>query len=213
METSALSGKTTYSPARQCLRDATHAEHVRLNQHPLLVGITRPDYSLQNYHRVLLAYFHFYRAFEESIDRGLGSLHVEFDYRHRRKIHWIAQDLRYFGIDPDAVTCRPGIPVSPMEFDNVGKLVGALYTIEGSSLGGAVIFRKLATSLQTTVARGARFFYGYGADTPAHWQQFEAFMNAELTSDEIRGHAQGAARHIFTSIADLLDTYRTVHLF
>ena len=69
-----LATPTDLSAVRRLLRDGTHAEHVRLNQHPLLAGITRPDYALTTYQLVLTAYFHFYRALEAAIDQALAAV-------------------------------------------------------------------------------------------------------------------------------------------
>ena len=108
------------SPARQLLRNATHIDHVRLNQHPLLLGITRPEYSLDMYGSVLRAYFQFYQALEAAIDRCLASLPIDFDYAPRRKLPWLGADLAYFAIAPEA---RHGA-IDAFALDSEAALVG-----------------------------------------------------------------------------------------
>ena len=70
---------------RQTLRRATHDIHVRLDHHPLLVGITKPGYLMQAYHHVLIGYFHFYQEVELAIESCLHALDLDFDYSARRK--------------------------------------------------------------------------------------------------------------------------------
>lgn len=198
---------TVFPDARKLLRDATHAEHVRLNQHPMLTGITRPNYPLATYQQVLTAYWHLYRELEAAIDQALQARVSSFSYDLRRKLPWLASDLSYFGLDPDATHHRPASAVARMALLDEGKLLGALYTIEGSSLGGLVISRHLAAHLGITPARGGRFFHGYGDETMHFWSQFEAFMNAALTNEGARNSAVHAAKSTFSMMGSMLDDY------
>ena len=195
------------SDARQCLRQVTHDDHVRLNLHPLLSGITRPGYTLGSYQLVLAAYYHFYRELEGAIDRALAAGVSAFAYETRRKLGWLASDLAHFGIDPEAEVWRPALPVASITFADEGELLGALYTVEGSSLGGQVIIRHLADLLGLGPATGGRFFYGYGEETLSLWAQFEAFMNQALIEEEPRRRAQHAAKTTFAMMERVLDAY------
>lgn len=202
-----LATPTDLSDVRRLLRDGTHAEHVRLNQHPLLAGITRPDYALTTYQLVLTAYFHFYRALEAAIDQALAAGLSRFVYAPRRKLPWLVEDLAYFGIDPELAFRQAGISLPAMTLTDEGQLLGALYTIEGSSLGGQVISRHLATHLALSPDQGARFFYGYGDQTMPLWQQFDSFINAALTHEAVRQSALQAARTTFATMEAVLDEY------
>lgn len=199
--------RTAISAARTFLRDETHAEHVRLNQHPLLCGITRPDYPIAMYRLVLVAYYHFYCTVEEAIDRSLDVLEVSFSYEPRRKLQWIRDDLEKFGIDPDDPRFLSVSSLAPLEVMNLGQLVGLLYTIEGSSLGGTVISRHLATHHGLTPANGARFFFGYGDQIPEFWREFEVFMDATLIHDEAKSWAKDYAKKTFAMMEKTLDDY------
>jgi len=193
--------------ARQRLRDGTHEAHVRLNRHPMLKGITRPDYPLDLYRVVLVAYFHFYRALEEAIDRSPALSGLRFSYDNRRKLQWLAEDLRFFGIDPDDPGLRPAAPVTILPLTHPAQLLGALYTIEGSSLGGEVISCHLALHLGITPDRGGRFFHGYGDRIAALWKEFEAFIGLALPDEGSSGIAVLSARTTFESLEAVLDEY------
>lgn len=206
-----MNSKPPISAVRQFLRDSTHGEHVRLNQHPLLAGITRPDYSLSRYQLVLVAYYHFYKIIEGAISEFLATRTLSFSYHRRLKLQWIEEDLMRFGIDPEAPALLPRSPIEPLELCDVGQFVGVLYTIEGSSLGGQVISRHLEAHLGLTVTTGARFFHGYGPDIASCWRQTEEFIDATLTSDEIRDSATSAAKTTFSLMESLLDDYHLAH--
>lgn len=200
---------TRYAPARAALRKGTHPDHVRLNGHPLLVGITRPDYPADHYLRVLVAYFHFYRALEHSIDRCLAAGIYGFDYGPRRKLPWLEADLAFFGLDPDKAGNAPASGIDEIDIGGKGALVGVLYTIEGSSLGGQVISRYLAQHMGLRPEQGGRFFYGYGDDIPIMWAAFEVFMEAQLDTANLQAEAVLAARQLFSLMERVLDEYAT----
>lgn len=197
-----------YSPARQFLRDATHPAHIRLNRHPLLAGITKPDYPLASYHRVLQTYFGFYASVEDAITRYLAETPVfvnsdgdRFDYASRMKTPWLRQDLLQANIDPETITVRPG----EFKITTPLQLVGVLYTIEGSSLGGEVISERISRNLGLTSAAGGRFFYGYGEHILALWHEFESFMDFSLSSPDQMNVAAFAAVQTFCDMEQMLD--------
>lgn len=192
---------------RALLRDATHAAHVRLNRHGLLAGLVKPKYSHASYARVLVAYYHFYRALEPAIDGYLAHAGVDFDYGVRRKTGWLAHDLRALGIDPDAPAWLPPHPPAGAAIASTAQLVGTLYTIEGSTLGGQLIARQLALNLGLTPANGALFFHGYGEHTQARWTHFLNFMEAQCAGSAERAVAAGSACATFAAMEALLDDY------
>lgn len=192
---------------RTMLRGATHGDHVRINRHPLITGLTKPGYSLAAYRQVLIAYYHFYRSQEAAIARVLAGPDIPFSYLGRWKQPWLEEDLAHFGVDPDEAVNCPRQPVQVAPLAGKSDLVGVLYAIEGSSLGGQVVSGQLAIHLGLAPDRGARFFSGYGADTEARWQEYLAF--AETLGDDAaaRKDACAGALHVFRLIERLLDDY------
>jgi heme oxygenase len=162
------------------LRDATHHQHVQLNQHPLLNGLMQADYPLEHYQKVLLAYSQLYQALEAEIDDFVSQNPLDFDYHSRRKFPAIQQDLNYFNNLPQLTTAELNSPT----INSMGQLIGLLYVIEGSTLGGQHIARGLEKHLGLTQSAGAKFFYGYGEQTQSLWQDFIAFAESLVTDPE-----------------------------
>ncbi len=185
---------------RRRLRLATHGDHVRLNRHPMLVGLTRKGFPLEQYGAILSAYHRFYEAMEPALLECIAAERVPFSYLERQKLPWLAADLAVLG-RPLPEAPAGGIPL-PMDR---ADLIGVLYAIEGSTLGGQVIGRHLAHGLGFTAARGARFFNAYGADTAARWAGYCAF--AEIIADDEAAcrRAGAAAGRVFNAIENLLD--------
>lgn len=193
---------------RRTLRRATHDIHVLLDHHPLLAGITKPGYLLRAYQHVLIGYFHLYQEMETEIERALLANNLDsFDYLARRKHGWLAADLAYFDVNPYTSGFYPTGLLGPFPTGNAGQLVGMLYAIEGSTLGGRVIAKHLAKNLKLTAHSGARFFNGYEAQTPQRWSEFEEFMNTNCTDAATLEQACFGARVTFLLVEGLLNDY------
>lgn len=67
--------------------------------------------------------------------------------------------------DLPSVTTRPSV-------------LGALYVIEGSTLGGQMISRHLETTLGLRNGAGYGYFRSYGPDTPEKWREFRGILLA-----------------------------------
>jgi len=82
---------------------------------------------------------------------------------------------------------------------DLGRALGALYVLEGSTLGGQVLARE--------VARGAAgaptsFLNGAGGDTGARWTSFGRFAEAQAAREpRVTPRAVAAAGETFAAIA------------
>ena len=199
--------QTTSRDARRMLQAATHDAHVRLNRHPLLEQLTSPDYPLERYQQVISAYFSGYAQIEAAIDEALRHWNIDFDYTSRRKHTWLLQDLSWFGISPPANRSHP----KPALITDEHGVFGVLYTIEGSSLGGRLIARRLATHFGLTPEHGARFFFGYGGNVDAYWNEIVSMLNARLIQPNALSSAIRAANDTFQLIEASLDEHCHEH--
>jgi heme oxygenase len=92
------------------------------------------------------------------------------------------------------ITPASPLPVPPLAIGDCAAALGVLYVIEGSTLGGQVIGRQLAATLQVTRDSGAGAQMPYGPATRRRWQEFGWFVNG-WTGDHRRVIA--AARSFF----------------
>jgi heme oxygenase len=196
-------------PVRISLRAATHDLHERLNQHPLLAGLIKPDYPLENYQKLLFIYFQIYQRLENKIQQFLLTKNCAFDYVARTKLPWIEKDLAFFELDSLTV---PNMEIAVHAIDNVGQLIGTLYTIEGSTLGGQLISRRLADHHNLTQTAGARFFNGYGEHTLSMWQEFIRFSETIANDDNLFRASEKAACQTFQLFNQVLDNYSQIEL-
>jgi len=113
--------------------------------------------------------FGFHRAFEAVVEAAAPVISIRFDLARLARSAAIESDLRAVGYDPGSIPKLPicnriSIPHSE------AALLGALYVVEGSALGGIQISRALAPLFGVGSEEGRRFFMGYGSDQGAIWR-------------------------------------------
>lgn len=134
---------------RRALRDATGAVHERLHEAPPFLAIAEQRLSLPGYTDLLrkIAAFHFTVAADLELDEG------------RREL--LSRDLGALGT---GAASRVDWSASPSH----AARLGCSYVVEGSSLGGKLIYRQL-DYLFGESAGGRRFFRGSPSDG-ARWR-------------------------------------------
>jgi heme oxygenase len=168
----------------ETLRAATRSSHHGIDHHPLLTPLVRPELNLKHYGRVLRSFLWIYTPLQEDFARSIDRAGGGFELADR--VTWLKADIDCLGLDrklPADAWQAPAI------FSNE-ELVGALYVVEGSTLGGQVISRQISASLGLTATHGARFFNGWGDQTEARWKAFWHFADGICPPT---GHAAAAA--------------------
>jgi heme oxygenase len=83
-------------------------------------------------------------------------------------------------------------------------VVGCLYVLEGATLGGQVIARRLQETLKIGPENGASFFHGYGRDAGHLWKSFRAALAAYASDRWRQEQIIAGARDTFTHFEDWL---------
>lgn len=188
----------------QFLRQATHQAHVRLNVHPLLQPLTRPQLTLDHYQRVLIAYWHFYRLAERLISKALQQARLSIDYSPRYKLDWLRQDLLHFEINPETLPPPALTLAAPL---NAAELLGMMYPLEGATLGGQLISQRLQQSLGLNADNGGRFFSAYGSHSMPMWNAFLDCLKVSILCDQDQQQAGAYACYLFAQLESFLDGY------
>lgn len=118
--------------------------------------------------------------------RGLGHIVPELEARWRTPL--LERDLAWLGLHPPPPLAPPLLP----ELTTTGEALGSLYVLEGSTLGGHVIARRLRQSLGLTPARGAAFFGARGSSLGPMWTAFIGALAAYVEGRSDDGTAGGA---------------------
>ncbi|WP_373502432.1 biliverdin-producing heme oxygenase [Aestuariivirga sp.] len=166
------------------LRDRTQDSHQRLDASLEAQGMMR---SLDGYRAILKRFIGLYRPLErqlEAIAWGASGI----DAAQRQKAGWLKADLENLGLSSDEIERLPDCSSLP-RMSSVPEGLGALYVIEGATLGGQVIIRHIQSELQIDAASGGRFFSAYGDRTGLLWREFVAVLDRH-------GHDREAAATI-----------------
>jgi heme oxygenase len=158
------------------LRQTTKGPHHLLDHHPLLAPLVTPTLDTQQYGNALAALHGIHAQAEPMILAFLDQHPGLFDYRSRRKLPALESDLAELGRQPMAAQANFPAP------QTVGALIGVIYTIEGSTMGGQVIARTIRQISGNTFP--LKFFSGYGDLSRHHWDEFLNFAETRCPPNE-----------------------------
>lgn len=101
----------------------------------------------------------------------------------------LEQDLRHLGADPATLPICSALPIP----EGIAELVGTLYVIEGSALGGAVLARLATRSLGLGASTGTAYLAGDAA-LSSRWKLVVATIEQVGAEHGVDGIVAGAAR-------------------
>jgi heme oxygenase len=166
------------SPLLAALRDGTRDLHDRTEAAFVLgeaARVTRPVYA-----EVLARLHDFYAAAEAALGAWAPALAAHgVDVAARHKAALLRRDLAALGSRPPALPGgaapagafpAPAVPTAAHAF-------GLAYVLEGATLGGQLLRRRLGPALGLTPERGLAFFAAYGAEVGPMWRAFTAALD------------------------------------
>ena len=154
----------TIPSAAVLLKEETALAH-RESENILHPWITRIR-SLEDYAELLRVFYGYFHPVQTAISRYV-TVDILPDIHERRHASLIRKDLQALDKNTGQVKICAALP----PIDNVARALGALYVLEGSTLGGRIICRLLKTNQQVTITDAQlHFFSGYGAETGRRWQ-------------------------------------------
>jgi len=178
------------------LRAETRSAHDRIEK---AVNIERLTGSRDVYRAMLIRFHGFHSAFEEAAAAQVPDRDF---FQRRRKAHLLARDLEVLGMNPIEITSLPRCcPLMPLP--GPAAVLGSMYVIEGSTLGGAIIAREVERRLGLTRDTGCAYFRSYGRETASMWKSFGAVLNA-ASSPEVDDLIVGTAQGTFDVMHDWL---------
>lgn len=154
------------------LKQETKVNHQQLEK--LLVKQMRLISKKEEYVKLLQIFYSYFGALEEKINKYILPHHLEEEHQfQRRKTDRIADDIVVSGGVVQEKAREYDLP----EINNHLQALGALYVIEGSTLGGRVITKMMQRQLETDSMEGFTFFHGYGDETESRWATFKELLN------------------------------------
>lgn len=181
----------------ELLKDATKTNHQQLEK--IVVKKLKLISNDEEYIQFLQAFYSYFGALEDKIDQLIPT-GLEHDFQ-RRKTERLADDIKIFGgIVPEKVADTE-LP----EIKNSLQAYGALYVIEGSTLGGRVIAKMLHKQLDTDQQEGFSFFTGYGELTESRWATFKELLNRQPANQNENEQILAAADRTFAKFKSWME--------
>lgn len=180
------------------LKTGTWNIHQQIEQR---TPIFDPAFELADYVRLLERFYGFWTPLEIKLSQIPDLRDPVLDLPGRLKSHLLQADLRFLGSDPTLLPHCRNLPAT----DTFERGLGSLYVLEGSTLGGQLISRRIDSHLNLRNSLGGSFFYSYGETVGQRWSEFRSFMTAHATpanSVEI----VNAARQTFECLFEWLGT-------
>ncbi|PJJ52938.1 biliverdin-producing heme oxygenase [Hymenobacter chitinivorans] len=152
------------------LRTETRPYHDALEQNEFNRAIQQDTITEAVTGQFLAKMYGFLAPYETRLrEQPLGP---EWQVGQRLRAHLIPQDL---GVTPAALPQCPALP----KLDTWPQLLGAMYVLEGSTLGGQVLARQLAKA----GIEGRRYFTSNGEQTGPLWKSFCQLLAEAATED------------------------------
>lgn len=184
----------------EALRAGTALLHVALEKR---LPFFSEHLDADGYKRLIQAYYGFYRPMEAALyDSDL--IPEGFDQVMRVKTPTLVTDLHALGLNEDAINALPRCSNLP-PLDTPAACLGALYVLEGATLGGQVLRREMAQRLGLDAENGGAFLNVYGAETGRRWKDFLDYLGRLPLETPAKQRGVDAARSTFSCFEQWLD--------
>jgi heme oxygenase (biliverdin-IX-beta and delta-forming) len=186
----------------QEIRNKTAENHIRLEQSSILLPFSKGILTRENYINILQRFYGFFQPLESS----LLALPVDSylpDYESRRKATSLSTDLKHL---LNEAYLPPSLCSNLPALENISQAMGCLYVMEGSTLGGKMIYKRVQQELGLDYTSGASFFYGYGNETGQKWKSFQQALISFTENSHTEQDIIKAANDTFTMFKQWLDT-------
>jgi heme oxygenase len=157
------------------LRLETAVDHAAVES---VMPLTVEDLDRDSYVRCLRQVHGVVAAWEEwSAATSPEWMHSLLANRQRRGL--LERDLAWFGVVP-LDKARPAMP----EKTDYASVLGTMYVMEGSTLGGRLIARHVERVLGLSAGVGNAYFCGHDQDTGILWKEFCGVLQAQVPDRE-----------------------------
>jgi heme oxygenase len=180
------------------IKEATLHNHQQTEK--VLVAQMKNMRSKQDYVALLSDFYAYFGGLEQQIERFINASNLA-DYLERRKSVAIADDIKALGGDVPTKATGDELP----EINNYLQAFGALYVIEGSTLGGKIISKMVQQHLQITDNAGLSFFNSYGEQMQQMWNSFKEILNKVAMTPADEDIIVKAANETFVKFKNWLD--------
>lgn len=149
--------------------------------------IFNKTFTLEDYKKIIHTNYLMLLHSEDKIFNRLSDKYADkLQLAERKKLPLIEKDLESLSLENQPASHH-------LEFDNEHEALGAMYVIEGSTLGGNVIAKQLSKT-EGFDAVTFNFFGCYQENTGPMWQNFKEVLDTEVTEEKYGEVLTGAKK-------------------
>mgnify|MGYP000988652637 CR=1 FL=1 len=169
------------------LKSATQVLHEEVEKKLNAGKIFSPHYTTEDYKELIRQHYIFFNLFEKLVFSSLSpEISDRIDVAGRTKLLYLEKDMTELGLETNEKT------TSELSL-TTEEAAGFLYVMEGSTLGGNVIKKQLATLPQFTKIP-FHFFGCYGPSTGKQWTTFKEVLDSSFTNNQYDNVLAGAVK-------------------
>lgn len=194
------------------LRSATAEQHARLDKAAFFLALASHQLAIESYVGELKALAAIHAALENLIEASSCPRLSKVWEEPMRKTPLLGRDLAYFSsldlretFEAQETVLRVVDRMRLCATISPASVLGYLYVLEGSTLGGAVLRPQLAEAFGLSGGEGLAYISSYGREVRERWRGFSERMNRLDLDAVLQTQATQAARELFDGLAEIFN--------
>lgn len=152
--------------------------------------------SEEEYKYVLKTFYGFYYPLEQKITCLEEWQSMDFNIENRKKAPLLIKDMKTLNISDSEINEIEMCDQLP-EIRNLAQALGCMYVVEGATLGGQIVAKKLNDIFKFDSNKGAAFFNSYGEELRPMWKSFGDLINNYSSENKIEDPIINAAHETY----------------
>lgn len=183
------------------IKQETRKYHDAIEQNIFAKRLMGGTMTPAEYLAFLKKFYGYHAALEERFRGISGWKNYGIILEQREKLPLLHQDLSTLEVAEHEIQTLPICTELPA-INNIFQAFGALYVMEGSTLGGQIQMRQLHKIFGSTAIKATAYFSSYGASVGMMWKEFCAALMALSTDNPDQED---------NIIATACETFQTLH--
>jgi heme oxygenase len=136
--------------------------------------------TIDNYIDYLKVLFKIFIPLEQKLFKFSEWKQNNFNFNLTKRVQHLIMDLNNLNVNKSEIILSNNLP----NIDSFEKALGVYYVLEGSSLGGQILFKKMLLNYSDQLENKLNYLYGFGKETFKEWKIFIDNINnyAEINS-------------------------------
>jgi len=193
---------------QEILKLATKDNHDELEELMFVNEIMNKTITLEQYKTLLATNYIVHAAIESKLHHALDTeLKGKLDIENRHKLTALEQDLIEADIEKEELDALDFDFLTLSDYNNAASL-GAMYVLEGATLGGHVIQKKLRAN-HAFQDLNLNYYTVYDQNLMPNWLSFVKVLNTSVPESDY-AVAEESAVKMFEHIAEVARTIKIV---